>query len=210
MEIVFQIAAMLLSPLIALQVSQRLTTRKEKQKRRLDLFHALMATRGSANSTGRLSREHVQALNMIDIEFHGDKRARPILEAWKAYLDHLLAPTPTTDAEWTLWNTRRDDLMVDLLYTMSQRLGYSFDKTHIRRTTYAPQGYQDLDTDSFIMRKLLLDVLSGKRVLYVSTPPAGEDTRAFGVVSQPALAANTSPALGPGSSAESTGSEPGK
>ena len=139
--IIFQIAAMLLSPLIALRVSQSLSDRKEKRKRKLEIFHTLMATRGSLGAMGRMAPEHVKALNMIDIEFHGDKKSKPILDAWKAYLDHLnnSAP-PNTQPALEVWNAKRDDLLVDLLYAMSLALGYDYDKTFIRRTTYAPWG----------------------------------------------------------------------
>lgn len=151
---IIAIAAVLLSPLVALQVSEALHRRREKRQRQLHVFRTLMSTRASG-----LAPEHVQSLNMIDIEFHGsDTRSKAVLNAWKAYLDHL----NTLQTDSTIWGSRREDLFVDLLYEMSRYLGYEFDKTHIRRTSYFPVGYGDLESDQYTLRKGLVRVLTGQ------------------------------------------------
>lgn len=77
----FYMFTILLAPLVAVQVSEFLQKRKEGRARRVGIFKTLMATRAN-----RLSGDHVQALNMIDIEFHGtDRRSKQVLEAWKAW-----------------------------------------------------------------------------------------------------------------------------
>jgi uncharacterized protein DUF6680 len=44
-----------------------------------------MATRAA-----RLTPDHVQALNLIDVEFYSKrKKYKRVLDAWKAYHDHL-------------------------------------------------------------------------------------------------------------------------
>jgi|SRR5690349_21313932 hypothetical protein len=58
------IGAILLAPLFAIQVERILEALKERRRRKLTVFHTLMATRGA-----RLSPAHVEALNRIDIEF---------------------------------------------------------------------------------------------------------------------------------------------
>src|SRR5439155_23554849 len=60
------VAAIVLAPLVALRVSVWLDRRKEKRQRQFLIFQTLMATRASG-----LAPEHVQALNMIDVEFYG-------------------------------------------------------------------------------------------------------------------------------------------
>jgi hypothetical protein len=190
-----QIVAMLLSPLIALQASRWLDRRKSDREQKLKMFHTLMATRGALGTGGRMEPAHVHALNMIDIEFHA-KKYKAIREAWKAYLDHLNTPMQTSPE---VWSTRRDDLMVDLLHVMALALGYDFDKTFIRRTTYAPQGYLDLDIDQFMLRKAVLQLVTGERALRISaeSPTATQEP----VSDKPALPGDTAPALGPGSAA---------
>ena len=60
--------AILLSPLIAVQVTERLNNSKEAKNRRIMIFGSLMATRATA-----MNPMHVEALNRIDIEFHSKK-----------------------------------------------------------------------------------------------------------------------------------------
>jgi hypothetical protein len=174
---ILSIAAVLLSPLVALQISEVIGRRRERRQRRLNVFRTLMATRASV-----LAPEHVQALNMIDIEFHGsDTQSRAVLNAWKAYLDHL----NQTQTDAALWGSRREDLFVDLLYEMSRHLDYDFDKTHIRRTSYFPKGYGDLEADQLAIRKALVSMLSGKESFPIfltgmNQPPAAPETPELG------------------------------
>lgn len=179
------VVAVLLSPLFAVQITVWLTDRKEKRTRKLSLFHTLMATRGSLGANGRLAPEHVKALNMIDIEFYGEKSAKPVIDAWKGYLDHLSNASPMNDAQWEVWNNKRDDLMVSLLHAMAIVLDYKFDQTFIRRTIYAPQGYADIEQDGFVMRKALVELLHGRKALHITVaPPSGGEVSAQPVVTQ--------------------------
>lgn len=168
---VLGIVAVLLSPLIALQVSELLALIKDKKQRRFRVYRTLMATRAT-----RLAPDHVEALNLIDVEFHGNnKKSKAVLNAWKAYLDHL-----NTDREPNagVWDAKRDDLFVDLLYEMSRHVGYDFDKTHIRRTSYFPIGHGDLELDQWIIRKALRGILEGKLsfpIRLTEPPPAMPD-----------------------------------
>jgi len=161
-----ELLAILVSPLVAIQVSVYLANRKERRERQLAVFRTLMATRAS-----KLAKEHVQALNTIDIEFYGtDKQAKAVLNAWKAYLDHL---NQGGDGSVEIWHTRNADLFVELLHEMSVNLGYDFDKTTIRRMSYFPRGYGDADTDSWIIRKGLVSLMKGERALPITL--AGQD-----------------------------------
>jgi hypothetical protein len=79
------ILAVLLGPIIAVRLTRHLDNRKEIRERKLWIFKTLMATRAST-----LSPHHVEALNRIDLEFSPkNKKEKPVLEAWKAYLDLL-------------------------------------------------------------------------------------------------------------------------
>src|SRR5687767_2733026 len=99
------IVAILVAPLVAVQVSLWLERRKERRSRQLETFRTLMATRASG-----LAPDHVKALNMIDVEFYGsDASSRAVLQAWKAYLDHLNVASTASEA----WGTKREDLLVD-------------------------------------------------------------------------------------------------
>jgi hypothetical protein len=63
-------------------------------------------------------------------------------------------------------------------------------ETFIRRTTYAPQGYLELDIDTYLLRKATLQLVQGERAIHISSePPTPTAT------SQPALASKVSAAL---------------
>ena len=148
------IIAVLLAPVIAVQVSQFLERHRNKKEGKLRVFKTLMATRAST-----LAPAHVEALNMIDMEFYGDnKKDKAVVIAWKAYLDHLAAQNYPEES----WGLKRVDLLVGLLYAMADCLGYDFDKTHIKNSAYIPKGYGELEDDQFILRKGLVGLLKGK------------------------------------------------
>ncbi|MGZ8373522.1 MAG: DUF6680 family protein [Nitrospira sp.] len=136
-----------------MQAESFLQRRRERRQRKLEVFRTLMANRAAG-----LSPAHVEALNRIDIEFHDERR---ITDAWKAYLDHLNDRSLNPES----WGTRTQDLLVELLYAMGQSLGYEFDRVHIKRAAYYPQGYGDLEQDQLVIRKGLAAVLRGERAL---------------------------------------------
>ena len=94
---------------------------------------------------------------MIDIEFHGtDAKSKAVLSSWKAYLDHL----NSAQTDQAMWLSRKEDLFVDLLYEMGRHLGYDFDKTHIRRTSYFPRGVGEREADQLAITQGLAGVPS--------------------------------------------------
>lgn len=148
--------AILLAPLIALQVSVWLERYREKRRRRLNVFKTLMSTRAA-----RLSSNHVQALNMIDVEFYGEKE---VIRAWKAYLDHLGEKQDPPE----LWGAKQVDLFVDLLDKMASSLGYDFDKTTIKNTSYFPEGHGRMEEEQMMIRQGIVELLSGDRHIPVA------------------------------------------
>ena len=77
---IIMIIAILLAPVIAIQVQKWLETWQEKAERKKKIFYTLMATRAT-----RISPEHVSALNMIDLEFEEET----VCEKWREYVDYL-------------------------------------------------------------------------------------------------------------------------
>ncbi|GMA99995.1 DUF6680 family protein [Pelosinus sp. IPA-1] len=156
---VLTLSAMLLSPLIALQVSRRLQKSAEKKQRKEDIFRTLMKTRASI-----LNPEHVEALNLIDVIFYGtDKKDRAVMESWKVYLDHL----NNNKMQIELWIEKREELLIELLENMALSLNYDFGKSHIKRTSYFPQGYANLDSELQSIRIGLIELLNSERALSV-------------------------------------------
>lgn len=163
------VIAILLAPLFALQVQRIIDFLWDRKNRKMKIFEALMTTRKE-----RVSNYHVQALNMIDINFDGMKflwfkwrtnKEKKVLTAWKIYLDHLNVPGELNDIQLENWVNRGDDLFADLLFEMSHSVGYSFDKIHLKRSVYSPRahGSQLLDNES--IRQNLVKILNGEQPL---------------------------------------------
>ena len=140
----------------------------------------LMATRGS-----KLDLRHVEALNMIDLEFASDTQ---VTDSWKTYLDHLINmpryPTiegktddekkhdkTVYDSQMSTWGNDRENCFADLLHTMGESLKYKFDKTHIKRSIYSPQGHADIENEQQFIRNGMIDLIRGVISLPIETTP---------------------------------------
>lgn len=143
------IAAIILGPILAVQVEKLVEARREWKRARVGLFHALMRTRAA-----RVSPQHVEALNAIDLVFRKDKKVR---EAWKVYLDHLNA---VNEKDIDAWVQRGDDYLADLLAEMTAVLKYDFDKVQLRRAIYSPRAHGEAELDSLVIRRSLAEILS--------------------------------------------------
>jgi hypothetical protein len=106
-----------------------------------------------------LTPEYVNALNLIDMVFKGKKRSeKKIRDKWKILMDHF----NDRDNKTKEWGEKRQDLTVDLLAAIGERLGFRFDPSHIKRQVYFPQAMSDQWEENNQIRKQLLQVLDGK------------------------------------------------
>ncbi|MGO9263466.1 MAG: DUF6680 family protein [Candidatus Binataceae bacterium] len=154
------IAAIILGPIIALQLQTHLDKRRAAEARKLSVFKTLMTYRATT-----LSPNFVQALNLIDVEFSADGE-KPVRDAWKILLDHFYdlgefnrtgAIIPQTSIE------KSATLTASLLLAMGKSLGYEFDEVQIKKGAYYPMGLGNVEQEQHALRRLLLDVLLGKR-----------------------------------------------
>ena len=155
------ILAIILAPLVAIQISRWLSLIGEQKKRRLEIFRTLMTTRGF-----RISVDHVNALNLIDIDFNR-KKDEKIVEKWKLYHDHLNDTSYDSD-RIDEWIRKGDDFLINLLYEMSQVLGYKYSEVVIKRGCYIPRKYGDDEIQSMEFRSLVLEILKGDKNLPVT------------------------------------------
>jgi hypothetical protein len=107
------IFAILAAPIVALQIQKYIEDRKEIRARKMQIFRTLMATRAT-----RLDSKHVEALNMIDIEFFESKK---ITEAWKLLLDNFVnypkdIKDPNYQVQLNLCVEKSNNLFINLLY----------------------------------------------------------------------------------------------
>jgi hypothetical protein len=147
------VAATLLGPVLAVQVQKLVERGREQGQRRVTIFRVLMATRGAL-----LSPAHVEAINIIPIEFYG-KRGRKlrIIEKWKEYIDHLYK-----DPSEQTWGSIRIRLLNELLAMIGDYIGYKFNSVEISRELYSPRGHATIENDQEIIRTGLAKVFRGE------------------------------------------------
>ena len=160
------IVAVILGPILAVQVQKLIETWKEKRDRKHVIYKTLMATRGTP-----VSPNHVEALNMIELEFDRSKD-RGVVDSWRIYRDHLYsAPQnyqdPNYKSQMDAWTAKTPDYLTDLLFSMSEALGYDFDKVLLKKGSYTPQAYGNLELDQWLLRRGIIDLLNGLRSLPV-------------------------------------------
>lgn len=172
------VLAVLLAPLVAIQVEKYLERKRSKTERKLNIFKTLMSTRGRS-----IDPRHVEALNMIDLEFYDE---RQVTDSWKSYLDHLnnVPSYPTVegksdeekrseqavyDSNMDSWIRQSENQLAELLHTMGISLNYKFDKTHIKRSIYAPKGHADIERDQNFIRRSLVEIFLGRLALPIRT-----------------------------------------
>ncbi len=155
--VAWSIAAILLTPLIALEVQKRLDHRRSRLDRKVELFRRLMTTRATD-----IAPIHVEALNAIEIEFYAKSGPdKKVLDAWRIYINHVNSPMGEGDA-LARWVDKRRELLVDLIYEMGQNLGYDIDKVTIKNNAYYPKGHWEIESEQHALRKAALKVFSGE------------------------------------------------
>ncbi|GBC62730.1 hypothetical protein DENIS_3707 [Desulfonema ishimotonii] len=162
-------AAVILGPIFAVQAQKLVESFREKRERRLKIFMTLMATRAE-----RLHREHVQSLNMIDIEFYGrmipfiktryqTKKEQAVTHSWKSYNNHLSQQNEYGSLE--NWGKKNDELFVQLLYSMAQALNYDYDKVQLQRDCYRPKAHGDYEQSQLRVLSGIENIVNGKSPL---------------------------------------------
>ena len=161
--------AVIVGPILAVQAQKLVESFSEKRERRMRIFRTLMSTRAE-----RVHREHVQSLNMIDIEFYGrvipilrikyqTKKEQAVTHAWKMYNNHLSRQSEYESLEQ--WHKKGDELFVELIYAMSPCLSYDYDKVQLERDCYRPKAHGDYEQSQLNILTGFEKVVSGERPL---------------------------------------------
>ncbi len=175
------IVAVLSGPILAVQIQKWLEDWRGKKRRKSFIFQTLMTTRGNT-----VSERHVEALNVIDLEFSVKKpKEKEVVDSWKVYRDHLNnAPSHVSDPSYPdqvlRWKEKTDEFLIDLLFVMSRTLDYDFDLVQLKRGCYTPKSHLDYETEHQLIRHGLLRLLGGHTPLKVEPfqgPTQNEDTK---------------------------------
>ncbi|WP_090143337.1 DUF6680 family protein [Limnohabitans sp. DM1] len=181
------VLATMLGPILAVQAQKWIEGARAQRGRKLQVFTQLMATRAA-----RLSPEHVQAINMIDLVFYGaftfgmhrrTRKEQAILDAWKEYHDNLCGGVDLSEIQQQAHFAQRNELFLNLLYAISQDVGFTFDRVQLKRGAYTPVAHEEIEADQNALRKVLLKALSGDSPLSMnvlqmpSNPELAEEYR---------------------------------
>jgi hypothetical protein len=163
------LVAVLVAPFLAVFIQRHLDIQREKRGRKMWVYRTLMSTRAS-----RVAPEHVQALNMIDLEFTASSEGETALRTiWKEYLNHLgelngLSPEERQKRA-IAWSDKCNDFLAELLHKMGLCVGYNLDKVYLKKGIYSPQAHSQQDLEAQVIRRLVIEILLGQRHLATDT-----------------------------------------
>ncbi len=156
-------AAIIIGPIAGGYITLMISNKRHCYERKLDILRSLMRTRQL-----KLNPDHVAALNIIELEFYGQKS---VIVPYHAYIKYLLnIPASAKDDQVKI--NELDDLFLNLLHALGKKLGYKFDKHELGYLGYAPRGWEqvlNLQTDN---NKLINELLRGDRPLPVCCKPS--------------------------------------
>ena len=155
---IINILAVIIAPIAAVWIGQKLQDRHDKRKDKLELFKTLMMSRNG------WTVDSVRALNVLDVVFSDDKKVR---NAWKKYYDKLCVDNPS-DAELI----KIQDAQYDLLEAMAESLGYKDTITwKTIQKPYVPKGMVDAEQNQRKFQEGQLAMAEmAKRMLNMQTP----------------------------------------
>jgi hypothetical protein len=159
------VLATFLGPVAAVGVSFWRENRREIQQLRFAVFRTLMATRRVA-----ISPVHVEAINTVEVAFHG---VEAVESAHRGYIAHLNNyPANPSDEEHRRWEERRQDLLATLISKIAMNLKITKGEIDIRSGGYSPAGWWHRDVREVATRDMVLEIMKGARPLRVSIEPA--------------------------------------
>jgi hypothetical protein len=145
--------ATLLGPILAVIVTRWIDSNRAEKSRQLEIFRALMRTRRAP-----LLPDHVNALNLVEIEFHG---VSAVLTAYNDLMQFVNTPAPADEQ----WPARHRSYLTKLLSAMAKHLGYKIEQLAVLEGGYYPTGWGTADEQQLALRLGFIELLSGKRSL---------------------------------------------
>lgn len=111
-----------------------------------------MATRKSV-----ISADHVNAVNLVEVDYYG---CAAVQTSWKTYLAHL---NDNSKGEDQAWREKRDNLLARMLSEMGKVLKYDIPAIEIYQGGYTPGGLAFRDNQNVGAVTFLNDMADGKK-----------------------------------------------
>ena len=153
------VAAVFLGPITALWVQRALDSRRENRRKQKELFRTLWATRTFPT---RLTYRHVEALNMVGIDFAGNSS---VVEAWKEYLDKLNSNEPEDEARRQPFYDERDEKFHTLVFEISKAVGYKLARLEIKKQWYTPVAHGTWAEQETVLRQGVVSLFKNESSL---------------------------------------------
>ncbi|MEX3933142.1 DUF6680 family protein [Paraburkholderia phymatum] len=150
------VLATFFGPIAALLITFFRDWRSQKYNRRLHVFRVLMATRKTA-----ISNDHVNALNLIEVEFY---KCKNVEAAWKSYLEHLNSRFPIEDEAGSMaWVETKERRLAELLFQIAKVLKFNISALDMFKGGYAPQGWAHKEARQNEMLEYVHDLAIGQK-----------------------------------------------
>lgn len=152
--------AIAVGPLGAVLVTYFLQRKNDALQRRMFVFRTIMSTRRTP-----LSPERVQALNLVDIEFHKNMDVLAKFSMLLAtYNDRVRWMSEDVGIRKAITD-EVDDRTVLLLKEMGKTLGFKLENLDLLRGGYYPEAFKVLELQQNEIREFLVGLNQGTRVL---------------------------------------------
>lgn len=145
------VVAIIAAPITALWAQRKGDDRRAARARKEAIFRTLWTNRARPAYITR-----VDALNMIDVEFFGERK---VLDAWADLFAHYKSDYKGDGVSEAEQTRRHAEKYATLLYEISQSLGYTMGKTHIRDDIYRPDIHNEFDAIDLQTRRLTRDMM---------------------------------------------------
>ena len=132
-------------PVLAVLIALYLKKRHADKERKMEIYRTLMRTRGFWD------RDHVGALNLVEVEFRNHDE---VIKMWKAYISNLRKDFSNTDA-----NKERGELLTKLIYEIAKVLNIKVEQLAILKGNYVPIIWGRDEWEERVLRRGLINQL---------------------------------------------------
>lgn len=157
--------AIFAGPILAVLAARGMEKSDRNRERKLAVFRDLMATRQITYSP-----QHVGALNLIELEYHGDDI---VLRSFNDLMTLLSNQERWEQAKGDEDKMRRlvqdmNDYRAKLLNKMAKSLGYQMSDIELMRGGYYPELLSRMDDQRIKANEFVIDLAEGRRAVPVA------------------------------------------
>ena len=157
------IIAVFFSSIAAVLVTRFIDFCREKRQRKMEVFRALMRTRSLMRTKSmEVHIEHTGALNLVEVEFSGQKS---VIDAWKNYSKKLQEKLPQQEIRRNEIFEERDELLTKLIYAIATALRVKIWRLKVLKGRDLSQNWSVDERKQRIIQNLLFQVLRGRNAI---------------------------------------------